>query len=61
MLEEERRKVSAEIRKKDAARRGIDHDFREKEHDPYIHGGIAGAGVVRAMEIQQKIMKFAIE
>ena len=34
--------------------------FLQKEHDPYIHGGIAtgiagaGAGVVRALEIQQK-------
>ena len=32
----------------------------EKEHDPYVHGGIAagiagtGAGIVRALEIQQK-------
>lgn len=34
--------------------------FLQKEHDPYVHGGIAsgiagpGAGVVRALEIQQK-------
>lgn len=54
----------AQVQKKTQAIRdsikGMQLVYFEQEHDPYVHGGIAsgiagtGAGIVRALEIQQK-------
>ena len=60
MLKNERREVLARIKEKQDLVNGVNNVFFEKEHDPYLHGGIAsgiagtGAGVVRALEVQQK-------
>lgn len=60
MLKEERGKVLVKISESQKRIDGINTTFFEKEHDPYLHGGIAsgiagtGAGVTRALEIQQK-------
>ena len=60
MLKDERCEVLARIKEKQNLVNGVNNVFFEKEHDPYLHGGIAsgiagtGAGVVRALEVQQK-------